>query len=288
MEANAAAAGGSFKFVELLAKELSSGTIEVPGFPDVVVRIRRLLDDPDCDAGKVANVIGGEPVLTARLIRIANSAALRPTAGEVTDPRAAVARLGFTMVQSATVSYASEQMRLAQKYESAKVLFDQIWQSSTEVAAVAYVIARKCCRRLNADEALLAGLIHAVGKLYIISRAQDFPDLFEDDQQLVSVMSDWYVPVGESILQSWNFPDSVVQAVASQLDTDREPEEESSIADILHVAVPLPAVLGDEEGLVPVLEKTRAGIRLGLTTNQCVEVLEEAKEQIAELRATLS
>jgi HD-like signal output (HDOD) protein len=287
MESSPAVSGGSFRFVEHLARELSRGNLEVPGFPDVVLRIRRQLDDPGCDASSIAKVISGEPVLTAKLIRMVNSAALKPAAGEIRDPRSAIARLGFTLVHSATVSFAAEQMRHAQKYESMRDRFDDIWRRSTDVAAIAYVLARRCCRRLNPDEALLTGLLHSIGKLYILSRAQDHPELFETEQQLDTVLADWYVQTSESILQSWNFPDEIVRAVAAQLDADREPGEQPTLADVLHVALPLPAVLGLPEDMVPVLEATKAGVRLGLTTEQCLEVLTEAAEQIDELRGTL-
>ena len=287
MESSAAAEAGSFKFVQHLASELSKGNLEVPGFPDVVLRIRRLLDDPGCDANSIAKVVSGEPVLTAKLIRMVNSAALKPASGEIRDPRTAIARLGFTLVHSATVSFAAEQMKQAQKYEAVKDKFDEVWHRSTDVAAVAYVVARRCCRQLNPDEALLTGLIHSIGKLYILSRAQDYPELFENEAQLVGVLSDWYVPTGESILQSWEFPEEIVGAISSQLDSARDPDEMPSLADVLHVAVPLPSVLGRPDDMVPVLEATRAGERLGMTTDQCLEVLAEAGEQIEELRGTL-
>lgn len=287
METSQPAVGNGFSFVELLAKEVSSGNLEVPGFPDVVMRIRRVLDDPDCDANKVTKVVSGEPVLTTRLLRMANSAALKPAAGQIRDVRNAVARLGFSLVQSATVSFAAEQMRQAQKYEAAKAHFDDIWRRSTHVAATAYILARRCCRRLNPDEALLTGLIHAIGKLYILSRAEDHPGLFETEGELDAVLSDWYVPTGESILRSWDFPDEIIEAVAAQLDADRDPGEDVTLADVMLVALPLPAVLGRPDDMVPVLEATRAGARLGLATDECIVVLEEAAEQIEDLRSTL-
>lgn len=287
MGSDAAAGAGSFKFVEHLARELSGGNIEVPGFPDIVMRIRRLLDDPACDANAIARAVSGEPVLTARLIRMVNSAALRPASGEIRDPRTAIARLGFTLVHSATVSFAAEQMRLAEKYEGVRELFDEVWRRSTDVAAISYVLAKRCCRRLNPDEAMLTGLIHAIGKLYILSRAQDFPELFDNEEQLSAVLADWYVQTGQAILQGWSFPEEIVFAVSAQLDTDREPGEKPILADVLHVALPLPAVLGRPDDMAPVLEATKAGRRLGLTTEQCIEVLNEAEEQIADLRGTL-
>jgi HD-like signal output (HDOD) protein len=287
MSTTEATASRRFSFVELLAKELSAGHPEVPGFPDIVVRVRRALDDANCNVNTVAKIISGEPVLTAKLIRMANSAALRPATGQIKDPRNAVARLGFTMVQSATFAFATEQMKIAHKYQAAKDQFTAIWKRSTHVAAVAYVLTRRCTS-MNADEAMLAGLVHAIGKIYILSRAEDFPDLFKDQDELDSVMRDWHVSTGQAILQGWDFPDEIVAAVSAQDDLERDPDENGpKLADVLLVAVPLAPVLNLDADLETCLDTTRAAARLGLAKNTCIEVIREAREQIDELRAAL-
>jgi HD-like signal output (HDOD) protein len=286
MQSNPTGSSKRFSFVELLAKELSRGKPEVPGYPDIVMRIRRALDDPNASVDSVTKIVGAEPVLTARILRIANSAALWPAAGQIKDPRNAVARLGFTLVQSATVAFAAEQMRIAHRYEAAKDQFQAVWDRSIHVAAVAYVLARRCTK-LNADEALLSGLMHSIGKIYILSRANDYPNLFDDAAELDAVMNDWYVPTGEAILRGWDFPDEIIAAVAAQLDVEREISVSPELADVLIVALPLPSVLEDDADPTAVLEMTRADRRLGLSTQACSEILGEAREQIDELRGAL-
>jgi HD-like signal output (HDOD) protein len=286
MQTNEASVNKRFGFVELLAKELSAGHPEVPGFPDIVMRVRRALDDPNCTVGSITKIIASEPVLAAKLIRVANSASLRPASGQIKDVRNAVARLGFKLVHSATVAFAAEQMRIVHRYESAKKRFDQIWRNSTHVGAIAYVLAKRCTK-LNPDEALLAGLIHSIGTLYIISRAEEYPDLFDDEHELESVLADWYVPTGQAILQGWDFPEDIVTAVAAQLDFDHESAGGPDLADVLIVALPLPAALTSEDELAAALERTRAAARLGLTPEACLEIFDEAREQIDDLREAL-
>ena len=277
---------GRFGFVELLAKELNRGKPEVPGFPDVVMRVRRALDDPNANVDSITKIISAEPVLTARILRIANSAALRPATGQIKDPRNAVARMGFTLVQSATVAFAAEQMRIANRYAAAKELFAAVWDRSIHVAAIAYVIAKRCSR-LNPDEALLTGLMHSIGKIYIIARAEEHPDLFEDRAELDAILADWYVATGEAILQGWEFPEEVVTAVGAQLDPEREIGGSAHLADVLLVALPIPSAAGEEAALSAVLAQTQAQLRLGLTLEKCQALLAEADEQIRELRSAL-
>jgi HD-like signal output (HDOD) protein len=286
MQTSEAPASRRFSFVELLAKELSAGNPEVPGFPDVVMRIRRGLDDPNCNVNSVTKIIQNEPVLTAKLIRVANSAALKPASGQIKDVRNAVARLGFKLVHSATVAFAAEQMRIAHRYEAAKKQFTVIWQNSTYVAATAFILAKRCTS-LNPDEALLAGLIHAIGKLYIISRAEEYPDLFENQAELDSVLTDWYVPTGQAILQGWDFPADIVTAVAAQLDADRENEGPADLGDVLFVALQLPASLSNDADLTATLERTGAALRFGLSPEDCFKKVQDAREQIDDLRKAL-
>ena len=62
----------AFHFVQALAAELSGGKVELPGFPHVVLRVQRVLSDVKADASRIVQVIGGEPVLSAQLMRMAN------------------------------------------------------------------------------------------------------------------------------------------------------------------------------------------------------------------------
>lgn len=286
MQATEGANNRRFSFVELLAKELSAGNPEVPGFPDVVMRVRRALDDPNCNVNTVTQIISSEPVLTARLMRVANSAALRPATGQIKDPRSAVARLGFKLVHSATVAFAAEQMRIAHRYEAAKKRFGAIWRHSTHVAAVAFVVAKRCTR-LNPDEALLSGLIHAIGKLYIVSRAEEYPELFENEAELEAVLAEWYVPTGQAILEGWDFPAEIVAAVAAQLDVERESHAGPDLGDVLVVALPLAAALSSGQDVRDVLERTRAAARLRTTPEACLASVESAREEIDDLRRAL-
>lgn len=286
MQTDTASSSPRFGFVELLAKELSKGKPEVPGFPDVVMRVRRALDDPNANVDSITKIVVAEPILTARILRIANSAALRPATGQIKDPRNAVARMGFTLVQSATVAFAAEQMRIANRYQAAKQMFQSVWDRSIHVGAIAYVLAKRCTK-LNPDEALLSGLMHAIGKIYIVSRAEDHPELFEDRAELEAVLQEWYVATGQAILQGWEFPDEIVAAVAAQLDLDRDIEDKIDLGDVLMVALPLPSVIHDQATLDTMLETTRADQRLGLSLEDTAAILIEADEQIKEMRSAL-
>ena len=101
----------SFAFVQSLAKELSSGRIDMPSFPDVAARVRQVLADEFVSSAQVVRVVSSEAALAGKLLMIANSAAINPGGARITEIKTAVTRIGLNMVRSATLAFAMEQLR---------------------------------------------------------------------------------------------------------------------------------------------------------------------------------
>lgn len=224
-----------FGFVRTLAGELSSGSLELPSFPDVALRVKRALEDPGASADRVVRVVGVEPVLSARLLKMANSALLSRANVPVTDVRMAITRLGFDMVRNAAVSLALEQVMDAQVTPLRQPYLKELWHHSIRVSAIAYVVA-KTLTRLNADEAMLGGLLHDIGKLYILMRAESHPELFAEEQSLRALLAEWHTGIGRAILESWGFSDGLAQAVDEHESLDRTHLGPPDLTDVVTVA----------------------------------------------------
>ena len=123
-------------------------------------------------------MVSAEPSLVVRLLQLANSAALNPSGRRLTELRAAITRIGFNMARSATIAFAMSQLRRADASRARKP-FNELWRTSTQVAAVSFVVAKRLTK-VNAELALLAGMLHTVGKLYLLTRAARFPELLND------------------------------------------------------------------------------------------------------------
>src|ERR1700761_3719814 len=145
----------AFNFVQALAAELSGGKIELPGFPHIVMRVQKVLNDERADANRIVKVLGSEPVLAAQIIRMANSAALNTSGSAVSDLRAAVSRVGLDTVRSATISFAIRQLQGAPALRGMENQLGMLWKRSVLVASLSCVIARKHTN-INPDTALLA------------------------------------------------------------------------------------------------------------------------------------
>ncbi len=224
----------AYGFVERLAQDLKDGRLELPAFPDAVLRVQRALQSADTSAGDIVSILSSDPGLAATVLRIANSAAFRPAAGEVTDLRNAVSRLGFNMVRTVAVEFAMRHLqRGAARSPAAREEIESVWRDSLAVAANCYVIARHYTP-VNADQALLTGLLHGIGRLYVVMRAEDRTDVTAEE--IREIANGWQAVIGKAILESWGLPDTLQHAVELQDDLEHEPVAPASLTEILIAA----------------------------------------------------
>src|ERR1700760_3126417 len=119
--------GAALEFLAKLATEVSAGTVDLPCFPNVVIKIRKALDDPKTSPERRVTVVGAEPRLAARLLQTANSAACNTTGKPITDLRSAITRLGQQLVQSAAMAYAVQQIKQADQLKPIARLLTELW-----------------------------------------------------------------------------------------------------------------------------------------------------------------
>jgi len=209
----------SFRIVEDLAGDLSSGKVSFPTFINATLKIRRVLNDPQVDAERIARTISGEPLLAARLVQVANSVALGAPGKPVSDVKGAVIRVGHTNVNAIATSVAMAQLVAAKEMQPFLRRAEGVWRHSLDVAAIAFVLAKKLTR-LNPDEALFAGLVHDVGRFYLLSKAPKYPELCADVRALEALIDEWHPSIGHGVLGAFDLSENVLDAVAGHEATD--------------------------------------------------------------------
>jgi HD-like signal output (HDOD) protein len=209
----AEATARAFRFLQELASDLSQDSISFPTFVDATVKIRDALKDPDADVGRVAQVVSSEPLLAARLVHLANSVAFNPGGRKIADVRSAVTRVGFNTVRTTAAVIALEQVRASKDLALFAAETERIWRHSLDAAAIAYVLAR-ALTTLRPDEALFAGLVHDIGRFYLLSRASKYPELVEHRDELETIVHEWHPSIGQAILQQLDLPEALTVAVA--------------------------------------------------------------------------
>ena len=276
----------AFHFVRALAEELSTGRVELPSFPEVAVRVRRVLSDPKSSIDQVVRVVGSEPALAARLLRIANSASLNRSGRPITDLRTAINRIGYNMVRSAAMSFAMSQIRKSGKLVGLEPQLNELWQRSTRVAAFAYVLARTCSR-INPDEAMLTGMMHGIGKMYVLTRAIEHIELFANKNMLDDIIKEWHASIGKAILENWDFPEATAVAVGEQDDLEREDPGPADLRDLIAVAILFAANSMERASLDSMLMDLPAAIRLGLDAAKTDVIMTECAAEVSALSQAL-
>jgi len=277
----------AFDFIRSLAQELSGGQVDLPSFPEIALKIRRILADPDAKVEQIVRVVGSEPALAARLLRIANSASINRSGKNVTDLRTAIARIGHNMVRSASISFSMNQIRQANKLASLAPHLNDLWERSTYVAAYAYVLARSCCTRVNPDEAMLTGMMHGIGKLYILTRATDHPELFASEAALNDIINDWYPSIGKAILENWKFSEAMARAVGQE-DFLRTELEDPDLSDVVGVAILMVSHGTDIAGLEKSLQELPGAKRLGMNESKTLSVMQDSAAEVTALSQALA
>ncbi|BAN68022.1 HDOD domain-containing protein [endosymbiont of unidentified scaly snail isolate Monju] len=215
-----------------LYEDLNSQQLLLPSLPDVAIRVGQAVQHELADAGRVAHVIENDPAITAKLIRVANSARYGGTQPIATLPEA-IARIGLETTHRLVVSFALRELFRCHAPSLARRM-QQCWGRARQVAAVCHVLAQRCSG-LNPEIALLVGLVHNLGEVALLAYARDFPELIEDAVRLDGLLRRLGPRLTTTILSRWEFQYTLVAATEAL--TQADTETASEYGDLLLIAV---------------------------------------------------
>lgn len=224
----------TFKILEDIAQDLSGDEITFPTFLDITFQVRTALKDPNLNVEQLAKLVGAEPLMSAKIIRMANSVALNPSGREVADVKSAIVRVGMEAVRTVSFAVAMEQLLKSKQMQAFEGISQRLWVHTSHVAALCRVLARKIAK-INSDEAMFAGLVHDLGVFYLMSRASNFPEIVADKAELHSLLVGWHDNIGHALLSALGQPESILVAVQEH-EVDREIPEIKTVSDVLYVA----------------------------------------------------
>lgn len=223
---------------------INNDELILPTLPEVALQVREAAEDPDVGIGELSKVISNDAALTARIIKVVNSPLLR-SSSEISDLNMAVARLGMGYTTNLAMGLAMEQM-----FQATSDVIDrrlrEVWQRSTEIAGISHVLCRHFTR-LPPDQATLAGLVHQIGILPILTYAEENGQLLNDSFTLEKVIERLHPELGQRILQAWDFPPALACVPVEHLDFDRQTPQQD-LVDIVQVAL-LQSYAGSEHPL---------------------------------------
>lgn len=202
-----------------LIRAIDNDELVLPTLPEVALKVREAAEDPNVGIPELSKVIGNDAALTARIIKVVNSPLLR-TNREITDLQMAIGRLGINYTCNLATGLAMEQM-----FQATTDVVDrkmrEVWAKSTEIAGICHVLSRHYTR-LMPDQATLAGLVHQIGVLPILTYAEEHSELLADSISLNHVIEQIHPIIGDKILRTWEFPEMIACVPSQYLNFSRD------------------------------------------------------------------
>jgi HD-like signal output (HDOD) protein len=271
-----------FHILEDIARDLS-GDINFPTCLDAAVLVRNTLKDPFASTEQVVQAISVEPLISSKLLRLANSVSYNPSGEQISNLNTVVRRLGFDIIRTTSLAVAMDQMLKSKNLVAYDHIARQTWEHSLRVAAIARVLARHL-GRVHPEKAMLTGLVHNIGVFYLLFRAAEYPEYRNDEPAMIELLSGWHEGIGESLLHALGLPEPITEAVRNQSHLSRV-EAPCTISDILYFAIVLAGngPSWQHTAMDPEQEASREADRARYS-----DLLTAAEEDILELRAALS
>jgi HD-like signal output (HDOD) protein len=241
----------------ILVEKINNDTLVLPTLPAIALKVRKAADDPDVNLNALAEVIGQDPSLTARMIKISNSAYLGRVV-KVESLNQAITRIGLRQVKTVATALAMEQLFVS-KNEVVKQQMDGMWQVTVDVVANAMAALQQYVdhtkdRSLNLETLTLAALVHNIGVLPILTEAERHEDVFANTTFLETAVQKLSGRIGSAIMKAWGFGDEFV-SICESWQRLTEQSDKASYIDFVRIGAALAGQMNAQKEVVLELGK---------------------------------
>ncbi len=267
-------------------KNLIAKIDDLPTLPNVITKIMEILENPKSTARDIDNVIKTDQTLTAKTLKMVNSA-YYGFPRRITTVTDAVVILGFNTVKSLALSATVCKMFLGGNKD-----FDReaLWEHSIAVAFASRIIAKRI-KYADEESAFVAGLLHDIAK---IVEDQYFHEEFmnavrksrENEVSLLDTERDElgmdHTLIGRRIADKWNLPLNITKVIGYHHQPEFAGAEDQEITSIVHVADIVVKIrkIGDSGNYGPIeINKTAIAI-LKLTKKDLAEIVQKLLQEI--------
>lgn len=266
---------------------MQADTLLLPTIPDVSFKIRRAINDDKASSASIARVVQIDPSITGRLIQISNSPLFRGRKKIESCPEA-LTRLGLRAAQDIITAFAMKSIFKAKSPFIARKM-TELWTHSSYVASISAVFAHKI-PGFDPDRAMLAGLIHDIGIVPILTHADNHPDILANPRDLAETVKQLRVDIGVQIMRKWDFPADFEAVVINAENWFRADNQPTSYADIVMIAQ-LHSFIGKiDVKKMPKIDDLPAYQKIAehLDASDSLNILETARDEIEHIRKMLA
>ncbi len=253
---------------------------KLPSLPNAVIYLEKAMRDDSVSLRQLAELLGKDPVLAARLVRVSNSAYYRGVSPVENVPDA-VSRIGFSATRNLALVLLENSFKA--RHDVVNTMISELWMQSLRTAAVASAFSRHY-QLVDANRAMLGGLMYNVGAMLLLTRIDEKVDNISREiaERLLERHSQEF---GVNLLNHWEMDPELVQVVANRNHWMRTHDESPDLADLILVAR---CCITAEDGTPPDLEYCESlpaysRIRQFLNLSEpLVSVIDAAEESIQE------
>ena len=196
-------------FVEIVDHHLKSSNVRLPVFSTTALRIQQELTKEDSDIRSIEKMIVRDQSLTAKVLSVANSSFYKGLT-QVSTVHNAIVRMGVNEVVN-IVMLVTHQNNFRSKDPFLHDIMRKLWRHALGSAIAAHWLANTCGLRSLTHESFFAGLLHDVGKLFILSVIEDLKtsgkmNISLSNALLIEAMNSLHTGHGSTLLNHWNLP----------------------------------------------------------------------------------
>ncbi len=266
-------------FIEKFSQHITQGELQTPSFPDAALKIRKAIEQ-DCGIDDLVKIINMDPVISGKLIQVVNSP-FYMLMSPITNCFEAINRLGRKTTRDLVIIFSMKNL-IKSDNPAIKKLIQQAWLQSVKVSSISYILA-KLTKKADANEALLAGLLHNIGVLPILSFADSLPAGSYEVSDIELCINEVYGLIGSIVLEQWEFPDDLKKLPLQTSDWFTDTSEKFGLNDIVTLA--RYHYFLDMHTKLPLIDTLPAYKKLGnepLTPEMSLQLLHDAKQQISD------
>ena len=272
------------EFLSNMAETLAEGTVDLPAFPQVVIKVQQAFKDPNYTPQSIARVISTERSLADRLLQMANSTAFNATGRVIIDLGVAINRLGAQKVYSVALGHAVAHIRHSDLLRSIALRLDELWFECVRVAHFSEAVAKRSA--LPFPGAFAAGLLHGIGRFYILVQSAKQGAQRPQVPLNAALVDAWHPAIAKAVLKNWQMDEAVCEAVGAQSEVHIVRTGPPTLTDVLIASIRLSSRMQNSHDTAS-LNAGGAFARLDLTAEACKGLIAQASEETRALQRAL-
>jgi len=270
-----------------IMRAVESDQLKLPSLPEIALRIKKAMEESEVDINKIEKIVELDPAISTRLIKVANSPLTRGV-NPIHSMRDVIVRLGLKMTRNLVLSFSVAQL-FKTRHPFLKKQMKMFYAHSIEIASICYALG-KHIKTLDADELLLAGLIHDIGVIPVITYIEKTGLEVTTEKEIIQLISSLRVVVGVLVVKTWDLPNEMLNVVSHAEHWHHDSGEDIAIEDVIIVAQVYDKLKRKQLSSLPDINNVPAFKKLFPNKHDpafAMQILDEARDEINEMKGLL-